>query len=116
MVGDLDHHKISSVPNFNSVQNFRPLGSVKADNSYNGIGREGVRELGTFCMLSRVASQLENRIAMIIVLYINNKIIIVIIVPDKDLETEMNNNTVDKKIKSLIIISGDPINGISGSN
>ena len=42
MVGDLDDHKISSVPNFNSVQNFRSLGSVEAYNSYNGI----VRELG----------------------------------------------------------------------
>ena len=35
MVGDLDDHKISSVPNFNSVQNLRPLGAVEADNSYN---------------------------------------------------------------------------------
>ena len=37
MVGDLDDHKISSVPNFNSVQNLRPLGSVEAYNFYNGI-------------------------------------------------------------------------------
>ena len=35
MVGDLDDHKISF------VQNFRPLGAVKAYNSYNGVGREG---------------------------------------------------------------------------
>ena len=56
MVGDLDDHKISSVPNFNSVQNLRPLGSVEAYNSYNGIVREG----GTFSVLSRVASQLKN--------------------------------------------------------
>ena len=46
MVGDLDDHKISSVPNFNSVQNLRPLGSVEAYNFYNGVVREGVRELG----------------------------------------------------------------------
>ena len=63
MVGDLDDHKISSVPNFNSVQNLRPLGSVEAYNFYNGIvrelGREGGREGGTFCVLSRVASQLK---------------------------------------------------------
>ena len=42
MVGDIDDHKISSVPNINSVQNLRPLGSVEAYNFYNGI----VRELG----------------------------------------------------------------------
>ena len=59
MVGDLDDHKISSVPNFNSVQNLRPLGSVEAYNFYNGVVREGGRELGTFCVLSRVASQLK---------------------------------------------------------
>ena len=46
MVGDLENHKISSVPNFNSVQNLRPLGSVEAYNSYNGIVREGGREFG----------------------------------------------------------------------
>ena len=46
MVGDLDDPKISSVRNFNSVQNLRPLGSVEAYNFYNGIVREGVRELG----------------------------------------------------------------------
>ena len=51
MVGDLDDHKISSVQNFSSVKNFRYLGAVEAYNSYNGIG--------TFCMLSRVASQLK---------------------------------------------------------
>ena len=49
MVGDLDDHKISSVPNFNSVQNLRPLGSVEAYNFYNGIvrelGREGGRDI-----------------------------------------------------------------------
>ena len=55
MVGDLDDHKISPVPNFNSVQNLRPLGSVEAYNFYNGIVRDG----GTFCVLSRVASQLK---------------------------------------------------------
>ena len=48
MVGDLDDHNISS------VQNLRPLGSVEAYNFYNGLGRE----LGTFCVSSRVASQL----------------------------------------------------------
>ena len=41
MVGDLDDHKISSVPNFNSVQNLRPLGSMEEYNSYNGVVREG---------------------------------------------------------------------------
>ena len=56
MVGYLDDHKISSVPNFNSVQNLRPLGSVEAYKFYNG---ELVREGGTFCVLSRVASQLK---------------------------------------------------------
>ena len=43
MVGDLDDHKISSVPNFSSAQNLRPLGSAEAYNSYNGV----VRELGS---------------------------------------------------------------------
>ena len=47
MVGDLDDHKISSVQNYNSVQNLRPLGSVEAYNFYNGVVREGVRELGS---------------------------------------------------------------------
>ena len=55
MVGDLNDHKISYVQNFSSVQNFRSLGAVESYNSYNGIGRE----LGTFCELSRVASQLK---------------------------------------------------------
>ena len=45
MVGDLDDHKISSVPTFNSVQNLRPLGSVEAYNFYRGIIRGGGREL-----------------------------------------------------------------------
>ena len=43
--------------NITFVQNFRPLGAVKAYNSYNGVGREGVRD---FFVLSRVASQLKN--------------------------------------------------------
>ena len=51
MVVDIDDDKISSVLNFSSVQNFRSLGAVEAYNSYNGIG--------TFCVLSRVASQLK---------------------------------------------------------
>ena len=38
------------------MQNFRPLGAVEVSNVYNGIVREG----GTFCVLSRVASQLKN--------------------------------------------------------
>ena len=59
MVGDLDDYKIISVQNFSSVQNFRSLGAVEAYNFYNGIVREGVREGGTFCVLSRVASQLK---------------------------------------------------------
>ena len=42
MVGDLEDHKISSVLNFNSVQNLRPLGSVEAYNSYNGIVSENI--------------------------------------------------------------------------
>ena len=46
MVSDLHDHKISSAPNFNSVQNLRPLGSVEAYNFYNGVVREGVREGG----------------------------------------------------------------------
>ena len=45
------------------MQNFRPLGALEVSNSYNGIGREGVREGGreggTFCVLSRVVSQLK---------------------------------------------------------
>ena len=54
MVGALDDHKISSsMQNFSSVQNFRYLGGLEASNSL--IGREG----GTFCVLSRVASQLK---------------------------------------------------------
>ena len=40
MVGDLDDQKISYVPNFNSVQNLWPLGSVEAYNFYNGVVRE----------------------------------------------------------------------------
>ena len=55
MVGDLDDNMISFVQNFSSVQNFRSLGAVEAYNSYNGI----VSEWGTFCVLSRVASQLK---------------------------------------------------------
>ena len=43
VVGNLDDHKISYVPNFNSVQNLWPLGSVEAYNVHNGI----VRELGS---------------------------------------------------------------------
>ena len=39
------------------------LGLLEVSNSYNGVVREGVREggreLGTFCVLSRVASQLK---------------------------------------------------------
>ena len=51
MVGDLDDHKISSVPNFNSVQNLRPLGSVEAYNFYNGVVRELGREGHFVCCL-----------------------------------------------------------------
>ena len=61
MLGDLDDHRISSVQNFSSMQSFGPLSAVEADNSYNGVGREGVREGGTFCVLSRLASQLKTR-------------------------------------------------------
>ena len=53
IVGDFDDHEISS------VRNFRPLGALEASNSLTGIGREGRREGGTFCVLSRVASQLK---------------------------------------------------------
>ena len=45
MVGDLDDHKISSVQNLSSVQNFRSLGAVEASNSYDGIVREGVKDI-----------------------------------------------------------------------
>ena len=45
LVGDFDDHMISS------MQNFRPLGAVEAYNSYNGIGREGVREGHFVCCL-----------------------------------------------------------------
>ena len=56
MVGDLDDHKISSsMQNFSSVQNFRYLGGLEASNSLTGICTEGE----TFCVLSRVASQLK---------------------------------------------------------
>ena len=41
MVGDLDDHKSSSVQNFSSVRNFRPLGVVEAYDSYNGVVSEG---------------------------------------------------------------------------
>ena len=54
MVGDIDDHKMSS------VQNLRSLGAVKASILWFGIGREGGREGGTFCVLPRVASQLKN--------------------------------------------------------
>ena len=50
MVGDLDDHKISSVQNYNSVQNWRPLGSVEAYHFYNGIGRELVRDIFVCCL------------------------------------------------------------------
>ena len=58
MVGDFDDHMI----------NFRPLGAVEAYNSYNGVVRDGVREGGTFCVLSRVASQLK------IIMHTNEKL------------------------------------------
>ena len=64
--GDLDDHKRSSVQNFSFVQNFRSLGGVEADNSYNGVGRKLGRELGTFCVLSRVASQLKKENSFVI--------------------------------------------------
>ena len=51
MVGDLDDHKISSVQKFSSVQNFMSLGAVEAYNSYNGVGRELVREGHFVCCL-----------------------------------------------------------------
>ena len=51
MVGDLDDNKISS------LQNFRPVGAVDASNLLTGVGSEG----GTFCVLSRVASQLKTK-------------------------------------------------------
>ena len=41
------------------MQNFRSLGGLEVSNSLTGIGTEGGRELGTFCVLSRVASQLK---------------------------------------------------------
>ena len=46
MVGDLDDHKIGS------VQNVLPLGGLEASSSLTGVGSE----LGTFSVLSRVAS------------------------------------------------------------
>ena len=52
MVGGFDDHKISS------VQNFRPLGAVEVSNLLTGVGREG----RTFCVLSRVTSQLKNTV------------------------------------------------------
>ena len=48
------------------MQNFRPLGALEVSNSYNGVVREGVRELGTFCVLSRVASQLKKNFGNIL--------------------------------------------------
>ena len=46
------------------MPNFRPLGALEVSNSYNGVvrelGRELGREGGTFCVLSRVASQLKS--------------------------------------------------------
>ena len=50
MAVDLDDYKISS------VKKFRPLGAVQASILWFGIGRKG----GTFCVLSRVASQLKS--------------------------------------------------------
>ena len=47
---DLDYHKKSSMRNFSSVQNFRPLGAVEAFNSYNGVGSLG-REGHFVCYL-----------------------------------------------------------------
>ena len=49
MVGDFDNCKI------NFVQNVRSLGGLEASNSLTGVGSE----LGTFFMLSRVASHLK---------------------------------------------------------
>ena len=40
-------------------QHFRALGALDAFDSYNGVGTELGREGGTFCVLSRVASQLK---------------------------------------------------------
>ena len=51
MVGDVDDNKVSF------VQNCRPLGAVEKSNYLTGIGREG----RTFCVLSRVASQLKTK-------------------------------------------------------
>ena len=45
MVGEGDDHKISF------VQNFRPLGAVKASILWFGIGREGGREGHFVCCL-----------------------------------------------------------------
>ena len=45
---DLEDHRISS------LQNFRSLDGLETSNSLTGICMEG----GTFCVLSRVASQL----------------------------------------------------------
>ena len=42
------------------MQNFRPLGALEVSNSYNGVVSELGREGGTFCVLSRVASQLKS--------------------------------------------------------
>ena len=44
------------------MQNFRSLGGLEVSNSLTGIGTEG----GTFCVLSRVASQLKNEINAIL--------------------------------------------------
>ena len=41
IIGDLDDHKIRSMQNLSSVQNFRSLGAVEAYNLYNGVVREG---------------------------------------------------------------------------
>ena len=41
MVGYLDDHKIRSVP----------LGAVEPSNFLTGVGREGQRDRGTFCVL-----------------------------------------------------------------
>ena len=49
-----------------SAQNFRPLGALEVSNSYNGIVRELGREGGTFCVLSRVASQLKIQIENVV--------------------------------------------------
>ena len=46
-------------PPGSTAPNFSPQGALDAYDFFDGVGMEGVRMLGTFCVLPRVASRLK---------------------------------------------------------